>query len=165
MAGRHPKIQIDFDKIYESNSCGPFKIIKDLGRNERSRLFVRIKFLNTGTEKDIRYDIAMDGKVIDDLYGIDFNHVYNSIYYGPYKIIKYIGRNDESKKVVRIKFLNTGYEYNVLLRVAKSGEVRDYTVCRENRIFTPSSAEEHENYIRRILYGRWHSMMDRCYNP
>lgn len=61
MAGK-PRIEIDYNTIYQSNSCGPFKIIENMGRDERSRLFVKVKFLETGTEKITRYDIAMDGE-------------------------------------------------------------------------------------------------------
>ena len=163
MAGK-PRIQIDFDKIYESNSCGKFKIIENLGRDKRSRLFVRIKFLKTNTIKDVRYDIAMDGKVKDDLYDIDFNKVYKSNYYGTYNIISYVGRtrNHDSHKVVRIKFHNTGYECNVLLRLAKIGNVKDDTVpyCDRECIID----YDYSNTIVNILKERWKSMMYRCYN-
>lgn len=163
MAG-NSRIVIDFDKIYMSNSCGPFKIIKDLGRDQRSRLYVRIKFLETGTEKDVRYDIAMDGKINDDLYGIDFNRIYESLYYGPFKILKFVDRNYESKKIVRIKFLNTGYETDVLLREAKSGAVKDKTVKYHDRKFCNYN-QNYDNHIIYVLKQRWQAMMDRCYNP
>ena len=81
MAGK-PRIEINYDIVYQSNSCGPFKIIENMGRDERSRLFVKIKFLETGTEKITRYDIAMAGKINDDLFNIDFNKIYYSTYYG-----------------------------------------------------------------------------------
>lgn len=159
-----PRIFIDFNKIYESNSCGPFKIIEDMGRNEKSRLFVKIKFIYTGFEKIVRYDIAMDGKVIDDLYGIDFNKIYTSVYYGPFKIISYVGRKD-SKKIVRIKFLNTGYETETLLRLVLTGQVKDDTVSYSNRQFcTSKDKDQYNKYIRRILANRWQSMISRCYN-
>ena len=164
MAGK-PRIKIDYDKIYYSNSSGPFIIIKELGRDERSRFYLRIKFLNTGTEKDIRYDIAMAGKVIDDMDNINFSKIYSSIYYGPYRIISYIGRDHESKKLVRIKFLNTGYEYNVYLKQAISGNVKDNTISYNDRR-TPylENNIEYNRIIKTILYQRWNEMMDRCYN-
>ena len=164
MAGK-ARIQIDYDKVYQSNSCGPFKIIDNLGRDNRSRLYVRIKFLDTGTELDVRYDLAMDGRVLDDLYGIDFDTIYDSMYYGQFKIISYQGRNKESKKIVRIKFLNTGFETDALLKYAKLGQVKDYSVKQEDRTFNISSKEKHDEFIVKILQGRWHAMMDRCYNP
>lgn len=164
MAGK-PRIEINYDIVYQSNSCGPFKIIENMGRDERSRLFVKIKFLETGTEKITRYDIAMAGKVIDDLFNIDFNKIYYSTYYGPYKIIKYIGRNKESKRIVRIKFINSGYEYDVLLRLALEGKVKDQTIKHSDMYIDPNIDQiKYDDYIIEILRGRWKSMMLRCYN-
>ena len=154
---------IDFSKIYQSNTNGPFKIIEDLGRDARSRRYVKIKFMNTGFEKIVRYDIAMDGKVRDELYGIDFSKTYYSRSYGPFKIISYLGRDEESKKVVRIKFINTGYEYDTLLKNVNNGMVKDYSVNYDDRKFeVPLS--EYDNYINIILSSRWKGMMARCYN-
>lgn len=162
MAGK-PRININYNKVYYSNSSGPFKIIENLGRDERSKLFVKIQFLETGTIKNIRYDLTMAGKVVDDLYNINFNKIYNSIYYGTFKIIKYIGRNNESKRMVRIKFTNTGYENNVLLNFALSGRVKDYSLNFKN-ISKSISTIEYDEYILNILKNRWNSMMQRCYN-
>jgi len=164
MAGK-PRTQIDFDKIYESNSCGPFKIIKDLGRDEGSRLYVRVKFIETSTEKDVRYDLAMDGRVLDDLYGIDFNKIYQTLYYGPYQIIKFVGRTDRSRKIVRIRFLNTGYEYDVLLKQVRRGEVRDYSLGYHEKSYMDSNQTEYFYKIIDLLNERWKGMMSRCYNP
>ena len=164
MAGK-PRININFNKIYQSNSSGPFQIIENLGRDERSRLFVKIKFLETGTIKDVRYDIALAGKIRDELFNIDFNKIYQSIYYGPFKIIKYIGRNDDSKRIVRIKFLNTGYEYNTTLRIAELGNVKDYSIKYSDRhLDTNIDPVLYNDYIINILHNRWNSMMRRCYN-
>lgn len=164
MAGK-PRVKIDFNKIYNSNSCGQFKIIEDMGRDDRSRLYVKIKFINSGTEKIIRYDLAMAGKALDDLYNIDFNKIYSSIYYGPFKIIKYIGRNSESKRIVRIKFLNTGFEYDVLLRFALKGQVKDYSINYNERYIDKSvSISTYDENIINILHTRWNGMMQRCYN-
>lgn len=164
MAGKS-RINIDFEKIYLSNSSGPFKIIEDIGRDERSRLFVKIKFIDSGTEKIVRYDLAIAGKIRDDLYNIDFSKIYNSLYYGPYKIIKYIGRNNESKRIVRIKFINSGFESNVLLRFALSGQVKDYTISYSDLSINKNmSILEYDDYIINILKIRWNSMIQRCYN-
>lgn len=167
--GCTPKIIIDFDKVYHSNSCGDFKIIENLGRDERSRLFVKVKFLSTGTEKIVRYDIAMDGRILDELYGIDFNKIYQSYYYGPYQIIMYKGRastpGDSPRKIVRIKFLNTGYEYDVRLRQALIGLVKDYSINYDDRTFTEVKDKlERDKIIINILQYRWHAMMSRCYD-
>ena len=169
MAGRPQINDLDFDKIYHSNSYGDFKIIENCGRDERSRLYVKIKFLETGSEKIVRYDIAMAGRVRDEMSDIDFDKIYMSNYYGPFKSIAYLGRpdpKDKSKKVVRIRFLNTGYEYNVKLKVALSGMVKDKTISYHDRqISYEPFTQEYDNVISTILYGRWKGMMSRCYNP
>lgn len=159
------KLEIDFDKIYQSNFCGPFKIIEDLGRDSRSRRHVKIQFLYTGTEKDVRYDIAMAGKVNDDLHGIDTFQVYDSLYYGKYYIVDFVGRDESSKKIVRIRFMNTGYEYNVYLRAAIRGDVKDYSVSYQDRKSPSKESPNYDDLIFKILKGRWKGMMDRCYNP
>ena len=166
MAG-NSRIQINFEKIYQSNENGPFKIIEDLGRDDHSRLWVKIKFLETGTEKVVRYDIACDGRVRDELYGIDFNKTYISTYSGPYNIVAYKGMSENGcGKIVTVKFANTGFEYDVALKSAQKGIVADKSLTRDQK-YIPSDIdrETHDEIIKRILYGRWARMMDRCYNP
>lgn len=168
MAGRPQINDIDFDKIYHSNTYGDFKIIENCGRNECSRLYVKIKFLNTESEKIVRYDTAMAGKVRDELADIDFNKIYISNYYGPFKIISYLGRicpNDQSRKMVRIKFLNTGYECDVRLRTALEGNVKDSSISYKDKyIFYEPFSDEYNIIIESLLRNRWKGMMSRCYN-
>lgn len=58
---------IDYEKIYHTNHYGDYKIIQNLGHlNNDSRLWVKIKFIITGYEKDIRYDYI--GHDIQDPY-------------------------------------------------------------------------------------------------
>ena len=50
-------INIDFNKIYSTKEYGEFKIIDNLGYiNNDSRLWVKIKYLTTGYERNVRYD-------------------------------------------------------------------------------------------------------------
>lgn len=50
-------VNIDYEKIYTTKNYGSYKIIQRLGYiNNDSRLWVKIKFLYTGYEKNIRYD-------------------------------------------------------------------------------------------------------------
>ena len=50
-------ININYEKIYTTKNYGNYRIIQNLGyMNNDSRLWVRIKFLFTGYEKNIRYD-------------------------------------------------------------------------------------------------------------
>ena len=159
------KLVIDFNKVYQSNTCGPFQIIEDLGRDDRSRRWVKIRFLGTGFETDVRYDIAMDGKVRDDMFGLNLFETRYSNNFGPYQIIAYLGRNEHSDRFVRIKFLETGYETDVSADLVRLGSVRDKTVKFEKRKSMPTSIEDYDKRIRQILRGRWGSMMSRCYKP
>lgn len=60
-------IIIDYNKIYHTVHYGDYKIIQNLGYiNNDSRLWVRIKFITTGYEKNIRYDYI--GHDIQDPY-------------------------------------------------------------------------------------------------
>ena len=136
-----------------------------MGRDAKSRLFVKIKFINTGTESVVRYDIAMAGKVSDILYGVDFEKIYQSYYYGPYKIIEILGRTESSDKLAKIRFLNTGFEMNVVLDQAVRGEVMDYTIGYADRKFISPEYPEHDQYLNHILARKWKSMMERCYKP
>ena len=130
-------IQIDFNKVYESNNYGPFKIIEDLGGSPKR---VSIKFLNTGFINEVQYEGAIKGGVRDcslpykryNTVQIDFNEVYESKNYGPFKIIEDLGTIDGHRSVY-IKFLNTGYENKVDYAVAIKGEVRDYSLNRRKQ--------------------------------
>lgn len=63
-------------KIYQSNYCAPFKIVEDLGRRN-SRLYVKIKFIETGAEKEIS----------NNLYQVSFSIDGNKISFGTYSNI------------------------------------------------------------------------------
>jgi hypothetical protein len=54
----------------------------------------------------------------------DYNRIYKSARYGDFKIIKDLGMINKTH-IVRIKFIETGYEYDVQLNQVKYGQVRD----------------------------------------
>jgi len=61
-------VSIDYEKIYSTKHYGDYKIIKYLGYiNNDSRAWVRIKFLHTGFEKDIRFD-CIGHDILDPYY-------------------------------------------------------------------------------------------------
>lgn len=117
-------MNIDFNKIYNSNNYGPFNIIEDCGSNGK-RHFVKIRFINTGFEKIVRYDTALAGKVRDDLYNIDFNKLYESNSYGKVKILEYLGRDDHCDKLVKVQFLNSKAISIVRLHELLNGKISD----------------------------------------
>lgn len=64
-------IDIDYTKIYNSNTCGKFKILYELPHRKSGTIYkrrVRIKFINTGTIKDVDLLVAINGKVNDPYY-------------------------------------------------------------------------------------------------
>lgn len=67
-----------FETIFRSKFYGDYKIIKDLGIIDNRR-FVKVKFLTTGYEKDVRYDNAINGIGIRDPY---YPKLYNIGYSG-----------------------------------------------------------------------------------
>lgn len=56
-----------FETVFHTKSHGDYRIIKDLGIINNRR-FVRIKFIATGYEKDIRYENAIESRDIRDPY-------------------------------------------------------------------------------------------------
>ena len=68
------RIEIDFNKEYESKNCGKFKIIEELPTRRMGtggkcvKRFVRIKFVDTGYETDCQLLVAMAGNVKDPYY-------------------------------------------------------------------------------------------------
>lgn len=153
--------KIDFNKTYQSNNFGPYKILKYVDR-VNSRKMVLIEFTDTGCQKIVREDAALSGAVKDDLYGIDFNKTYYSNLYGPFIILKFVGRNDEGRRLVLIKFLNTGNEKVITHKAAMLGYAVDEGADRDP--INPKVLDNQEKYIQRLLKGVWKCMMNRCYS-
>lgn len=165
------RIIIDFNKIYDSNSNGQFKIIENAGRDINHKLFVKIKFINTGTECIVRYDNVLSGEVYDEQFGIEFNKIFYSLNYGPYYITEYVGKRpiaNRTKRFVSIRFLNTGFEYDVDLDAARFGNVKDYSLDHNEYGIKRKDFEnneiEYRKLIEKILKSRWNNIMARCYN-
>lgn len=68
------KHSIDYSKIYQSNNFGPFKIIKEIQNLKGNHKLVEIKFIETGTIKNVRLADALIGNIKDEyranVYGI-----------------------------------------------------------------------------------------------
>ena len=129
---RTDNVIIDFDKVYQSNNYGTYKIIADEGRNERGTRIVRIQFIDTGYESTVTYSHAISGGVRDHIAfnknnAIDFNKIYQSKNYGPFKILRQVRSKNGSRRV-EIQFINTGAISEVYVSSAKLGQVRDPSV-------------------------------------
>ena len=116
---------IDLDKIYECKT-GKYKIIEDLGIDEKGRHLCKIKFIDTGYENIVLYNNAKRLRVRDNSLTI-VGKVIDSINYGKFKIIKDYGMVGNSHKC-RIRFENTGYEKDTDYNHIKNGSVKDDSI-------------------------------------
>ena len=86
-------IEIDYDKIYHTKHYGDFKVVESLGYiNNDSRLWVKVRFLNTGTERKVRYDALS--------YVTDLHDPYAPIIHG----VGYIGEDYGSRNVYKREY-------------------------------------------------------------
>ena len=154
------------DKIFHSNNYGDFKIIADIGRDKHYMRIVRVRFIATGYEYDVRYDTVQEGTVKDPTYFMYTvkDKIFHSNNYGDFKIIENIGfTKDKKHRVLRIKFLNTGAEAIVKYDDIVNGEVKDPTYNTKyhaRQIIGPIQMQNIEKQLNII----WRGMMSRCYN-
>ena len=154
------------DKIFHSNNYGDFKIIADIGRDKHHFRIVRVRFIATGYEYDVRYDTVQEGTVKDPTYFMYTvkDKIFHSNNYGDFKIIENLGfTKDKKHRVLRIKFLNTGAEAIVKYDDITNGEVKDPTYNTKyhaRQIIGPTQMQNIERQLNTI----WRDMMERCYN-
>ena len=154
------------DKIFHSNNYGDFKIIADIGRDKHHMRIVRVRFIATGYEYDVRYDTVQEGTVKDPTYFMYTvkDKIFHSNNYGDFKIIENLGFTEDKKhRVLRIKFLNTGTEAIVKYDDIVNGEVKDPTYNTKyhaRQIIGPIQMQNIEKQLNII----WRGMMSRCYN-
>lgn len=154
------------DKIFHSNNYGDFKIIADIGRDKHYMRIVRVRFIATGYEYDVRYDTVQEGTVKDPTYFMYTvkDKIFHSNNYGDFKIIENLGfTKDKKHRVLRIKFLNTGAEAIVKYDDIVNGEVKDPTYNTKyhaRQIIGPIQMQNIEKQLNII----WRGMMSRCYN-
>jgi hypothetical protein len=122
----------DYDRIFNSKYYGQFKIIQDLGMINKVHM-VRIKFIESKYESEVALNQVKYGQVRDasrfpvyekDGYG---TKIYHSNNYGDYIILRDLPKKNEFDKDRRciIKFIETGYEYEVGYQEALCGNVKD----------------------------------------
>ena len=154
------------DKIFHSNNYGDFKIIADIGRDKHYMRIVRVRFIATDYEYDVRYDTVQEGTVKDPTYFMYTvkDKIFHSNNYGDFKIIENLGfTKDKKHRVLRIKFLNTGAEAIVKYDDIVNGEVKDPTYNTKyhaRQIIGPIQMQNIEKQLNII----WRGMMSRCYN-
>ena len=99
------------------------------------------------------------------LYEIDFDKIYETKRGEKYRIIEDLGvrRNSSGKNArwVKIKFLETGYEKELIYTMANQGLTADpYTID----VLGVAYKGEIEKGYDQGIYNRWFSMLSRCYN-
>lgn len=148
------------DKIYET-CCGPVEVVGYLGFINHHHI-VMIRFLLTNTIKDEKFDNILNGYSYDSKYFMYTvkDKIFHSNSYGDYKIIAGLFRNSYSQKMVRIKFLATGYEYDVTYAAALEGKVKDpeyfmYTV--KDKVFRSNNYGEFKVLEKIDLNDKNHS--------
>lgn len=149
-------------KIYHSNNFGDYIIVKDINKKDIHDLNRRciIKFINTGSEREVGYAEAINGNVKDYYYGIDYNKIYHSCKSGDFKIVEYLGSMHKGRYVI-IEFLNTNNRMVARLDHAEEGNVLDHSIIK---FFRPgiTSTNASKDYYK--FYKRWDSMIRRCFN-
>lgn len=58
-------VEINYDEIFYSNKCGPFKFIEGTKCVKSNRIYIEIIFLNTNYRKLVDYNTALKGLVRD----------------------------------------------------------------------------------------------------
>lgn len=154
------KESIDYNKIYKSEYDGEYKIIEDLGPNDKGYHKVNIQFIDTGNIQDAILYRAQRGQVRDRNKRIpDFNTIYQSNNFGPFKFIEILGCCDTDHKMAKIQFIETGTIVITQLSNALIGKVRDNfrpVVYGFGYIGNASSKCKG--------YATWHDMIRRCYD-
>lgn len=123
-----------FQKIYHTGEihdtlrCGKFEIIEDNGIfNENNQRIVKIRYLDTGYEDYVLYKNAIHNYCGQDklrfMYEVK-DKIFTSNNYGDYRIIEDLGSNG-LHLMVKVKFLDTGYEYITRRKAALEGKVKD----------------------------------------
>ena len=152
------------NQIYNSSKYGPYKIISIFKDNSRNNM-AKIKFIKSEAETLVRLNRALSGNVKDPQYGLNFNKIYYSDNYGPYKIIDIQKGKIKTSPKATIQFLNSNNIYTVLSNHAINGDVSD----KKFGVIIPLDTsilnfEDKNMKLQRFSYNVWYSMMKRCYN-
>ena len=152
---------IDFDRTYHSKFDGDYVILKEVKSNTKGSREVLIKWIDTGNTQVVPLQNAIHEALRDKTKRqINFDKVYQSRSFGPFKILSRAERNSKSNHImVNIQFINTGTITTVRYCDVLEGNVRDdYMphVCGVGCIGKASSYHP--------AYNIWNDMITRCYN-
>ena len=128
-------IAIDYNALYHTTNYGDYRIIQNLGYiNNDSKLWIRIKFILTGYEKDIRYDYI--GHDIQDPY---YPRIYGVACMGEITVSRAVYKPDYDRWISMISRCYNKYDKDY----ARYGAI-GITVSKEWLIFA--------NYYNDIKY-------------
>ena len=135
--------EIDYNREYVNNTGMRFKIVQELPRRPNCHdRPIRIKFIDSGYEKDTFLSNALKGSVKDDsLPKFDSTKMYLSTSGRPYHILTIIG-SVGSHTTVKVRFDETGFENEVLLGNALKGFVGDHSIL----LYDPNKVYMSYNY-------------------
>lgn len=142
---------------FESMNWGVVEVIAIVEQNtHRDKCKVRIRFLNTGNEKEVRYKEVHRGVVKDvdaansgiqpttpyknprrDVALLPVGSTYKSNFYGMMEVLEYV-----NSKNITIRFLDTGNVYKVQRDALLKGMIQDLKLKEEN---TEKRKEEDKN--------------------
>lgn len=156
---RQRRIEIDFNKTYNSKVDGEYKIIKEIESNGKHRI-VLIQFADTGNIQEATLENAIRNSMTDRLkHTPDFNKIYQSNTSGPFKFIEILKEVKNGKISCKIQFIETGTIIEAYVCVALRGSIRDpyrKSVCGFGITGNNSTRTREAN--------TWKSMIHRCYN-
>lgn len=163
-------------QVFQSNHYGKFIILSEEDRDPTTphARRVKIRFLNTGHERVVQLGNALNGNVRDSGFpdpttprpnnrssSVDFNTLWPTTHSGFARIIRDYGYQYPGRKghMVRVVFINTGNEKDVLYTNLQAGRIGD-----EVPTINCLPVAHYEEMSERILRTKWVNMMGRCYN-
>jgi len=157
------KKEIDFEKVYESLYDGPYKIIEDLGANEKRYHMVLIRFLNTGNIQEAIFYRAERGQVKDKKYHTpEVGKIYSTVNYGDLVILENLGGDPKTKHImVKYRFILTGTEGITSFSTILKGNLKDNFLPTIYGVGYIGNADVKHH---KREYQLWEGMLDRCYN-
>ena len=155
------------NKIFSSTNYGDFIILGEAEKTSKHRRVI-IRFLETDSELSVGLYEALNGNVKDPnaskKLNITPNEIFESNGYGKFIIIKDYGFLKDFIRVVRIKFLETGYETDISYNAVKAGNVKDIMLPTVYNVgYMGTKDNLNTQYFSKILYHRWINMLARCY--
>lgn len=145
------------NEIYESNRSGPVEVIERKGKN------CRVRFLNTGFEREANIDNVRAGKVKDTSVEyvtptIEMNELFTSNTCGDFLVLRRTG------KTATVQFLESGFTKTANIDNVKVGKVRDpYFKSVYGKGYEGEFSKKKYSYWKQAKQ-LWCNMMKRCYS-